>query len=694
MECLSLYVDLIFKLFITSNLVQNLALKYLGPNCCPKMPHSDAMEDLSVQLTSATTSLPSLDPLQRQKLFSQTFEILNLKFFLPPPSPSPSPSPSPLPTPSIYSSILQLFLLGISDVWSDNRKSVARASAAFLTTPIFFDPSLVKMYIQHLISTFLSSTDWKTSEGVLVALTSLATRFAPVPVPILDDKKINFSVGGSAMLFVPSLPVPLSIPLLLSAFTHSQAKVRESASLFLTSMLRRISNSPPAVVDLATESLQALLNLKNNDNNNNSNHHQADGLLSCLVVLLHSSHAEFLFDCDLNFMFAGLSALQSSASTVRHFVPSLPVPLSIPLLLSAFTHSQAKVRESASLFLTSMLRRISNSPPAVVDLATESLQALLNLKNNDNNNNSNHHQADGLLSCLVVLLHSSHAEFLFDCDLNFMFAGLSALQSSASTVRQGGAEVLTALASKDAERTATTFARLAACWRPQTDSDSSDWHLQEGILISYEAMLNEVTSCHLFDSNSNSAHTHTILPELVTEKNKNKFDLDVITSHISTSLGSSTFELRRISLMATKSLAKIFCWFDVGRFSISSPSELEIFKAGILHSQHVLEEMEMKMEMVPRHHPWGSSHSGIADCDAARNVNLSVKRCASEFKPECENMIESMKRHCVSRWLPELENLEMLILVQAFCGVFVQRTTGERAKRSERALRKTSFTHY
>ena len=578
MECLSLYVDLIFKLFITSNLVQNLALKYLGPNCCPKMPHSDAMEDLSVQLTSATTSLPSLDPLQRQKLFSQTFEILNLKFFLPPPSPSPSPSPSPLPTPSIYSSILQLFLLGISDVWSDNRKSVARASAAFLTTPIFFDPSLVKMYIQHLISTFLSSTDWKTSEGVLVALTSLATRFAPVPVPILDDKKINFSVGGSAMLFVPSLPVPLSIPLLLSAFTHSQAKVRESASLFLTSMLRRISNSPPAVVDLATESLQALLNLKNNDNNNNSNHHQADGLLSCLVVLLHSSHAEFLFDCDLNFMFAGLSALQSSASTVR----------------------------------------------------------------------------------------------------------------------QGGAEVLTALASKDAERTATTFARLAACWRPQTDSDSSDWHLQEGILISYEAMLNEVTSCHLFDSNSNSnsAHTHTILPELVTEKNKNKFDLDVITSHISTSLGSSTFELRRISLMATKSLAKIFCWFDVGRFSISSPSELEIFKAGILHSQHVLEEMEMKMEMVPRHHPWGSSHSGIADCDAARNVNLSVKRCASEFKPECENMIESMKRHCVSRWLPELENLEMLILVQAFCGVFVQRTTGERAKRSERALRKTSFTHY
>ncbi|GMI57579.1 hypothetical protein ScalyP_jg4823 [Parmales sp. scaly parma] len=415
------------------------------------------------------------------------------------------------------------------------------------------------MYIQHLISTFLSSTDWKTSEGVLVALTSLATRFAPVPVPILDDKKINFSVGGSAMLFVPSLPVPLSIPLLLSAFTHSQAKVRESASLFLTSMLRRISNSPPAVVDLATESLQALLNLKNNDNNNNSNHHQADGLLSCLVVLLHSSHAEFLFDCDLNFMFAGLSALQSSASTVR----------------------------------------------------------------------------------------------------------------------QGGAEVLTALASKDAERTATTFARLAACWRPQTDSDSSDWHLQEGILISYEAMLNEVTSCHLFDSNSNSnsAHTHTILPELVTEKNKNKFDLDVITSHISTSLGSSTFELRRISLMATKSLAKIFCWFDVGRFSISSPSELEIFKAGILHSQHVLEEMEMKMEMVPRHHPWGSSHSGIADCDAARNVNLSVKRCASEFKPECENMIESMKRHCVSRWLPELENLEMLILVQAFCGVFVQRTT-------------------
>ena len=214
-----------------------------------------------------------------------------------------------------HNEIVNVSILGICDVWSENRKAVGRALTELCSRA--FTQSQAAITLERisnlLVSTVKIDQAWRECEGAVVALTSFAKRFVPNFQDPPGRFPTSFTFGRNSSL--PELPAQLAVnETTFSALCHSQVRVREAALNYLRTLLKRAKFSK----DVAGIIGRSLSILSSNSSTSSTNTTTTDGILSAISVLIEfldrPSREGQLWN---NIYSAALPFLSSPASTVR-----------------------------------------------------------------------------------------------------------------------------------------------------------------------------------------------------------------------------------------------------------------------------------------------------------------------------------------------------------------------------------------
>ena len=281
------------------------------------------------------SNLPSLSATDKQKAFSLVFAVLQN-------------ARAPYEAEAFYL-IKKISLRGISETWSETRKSVSRALAELASKsftkaqtaatvgererrrPLHPDrthdtqklvPCLARAHEKRYVpirspdelSGLLSQSaadafKWRETEGYVQALTSLVRRYVPSPSSSSPATYTFGSESGIACL-PESLRVTEST---YSCLTHPQVRVREAAQAYFTAVVKRYNKSE-GVEGVAQEVIDLLGGSGLEDE-------VVDGLLSALSILSPFAHG--FGACKLDggvwedMFSAATNYFGSQASTVR-----------------------------------------------------------------------------------------------------------------------------------------------------------------------------------------------------------------------------------------------------------------------------------------------------------------------------------------------------------------------------------------
>ena len=649
--------------------------------------HSQLLErcaaDLGLVLKCFESYLQSVasDAMGRKRCFSLIFDILTryssatataTATATASSSSSSSSSSSPVFSPVAFPLVLHLSLLGIGDVWSENRTACGRAAAQLCSTS--FSSEQTSTYAEELRAglerELCDAGKWQKSEGLLQASTSLVTRFSYKPdgnasssnrsreaasdLPPAPPAGSSTSTPPSSFLsfggrLVPAIPSPLAIDnvagTIFRCLDHPQVRVREAAISFLRALLRRVRAADEhrieALLEEVTERLKVLQpaivsSSPHSPSSSSPSHSLADGLLQALSAIADSLSPPSLEVRWPDAFAAALPFLRSDASTVRQRAAAL--------LQGLATKDDEPIR------LLGVLMRMAASSGDVV----------------------------GAAAAVVAVSDGGTA---------------TTTPKKAPAPVAGGDDKVAGC------RTPLSFAEQASC-----ETNVDDWQYQEGRLIAYEAILSESANAYLFFVGGGIGTPSVLAAISSSPLLLSSFlqALDLIRGQVAAVISSPQFELRRIAAMVLSQLARIAAWLapsslglvdtawdrspnagadpllDYGRLSV----ETDLLRAALRHARHIAEELCAACEgggggggggggevvaaavvkLGKSGERWGASHDGIADCAVAQGASISVAKAVRGDRGRCREMIDRMRALAKNEWSPKLSAIARVAL--------------------------------
>jgi len=189
------------------------------------------------------------------------------------------------------------------------------------------------------------------------------------------------------------------------------------------------------------------------------------------------------------------------------------------------------------------------------------------------------------------------------------------------------------------------------------EHSSPTWQLIEGRLLAYESILSFLLNSYLVavrDGTSNS-HLHELSGKFL---DRFLTTMERMLSYVLDAFPHPQFEVRRIAAMVLPQIAKILLWLDPNLISGGSGEQsVELYRAGISHARHVVEELAVREGDEGWLERFGSSHQGIADSEAAQTAGSIVGEAARKNEKACRGMVVRVLEVCRESWIGTLSRM-------------------------------------